>query len=89
MSKFPNIVAYSVPGANYTGKPKKMFPHGFTARYQVLGNIDKLVSIVYYCGKRGYKFSYKEIERLGIKGFDITISLGSQRQFTYFKKRFN
>jgi hypothetical protein len=89
MSKFPNIVAYSVPGANYTGKPKKMFPHGVTARYQVLGNIDKLVSIVYYCGKRGYKFYYKEIERLGIKGFDITISLGSQRQFTYFKKRFD
>ena len=88
MSKFPNIIAYPVPGADYTGKPKKMFPHGFTVRYQVLGNTDKLVSIVYYCGKRGYKFYYKEIEISEINGFDITISLGSQRQFTYFKKRF-
>jgi len=88
MSNFPNIVAYSVPGANYKGKSKKMFPHGFTARYQVLGNTDMLVSIVYYCGKRGYKFYYKEIEISKIKGFDITISLGSKRQYTYFKKRF-
>lgn len=85
---FPNMVSVTIPAPSYKGKSKKMFPHGLSMRYQMLGNVDKLLSIVYYCGKRGYKFFYDEIEIGGIKGFRITISLGSQRQVTYLRKRF-
>ena len=85
---FPEIVSYNIPGADYTGKSKKMFPHGLEARFKVLDDIDKFLSIVYYCGRKGYKFSYEEIEVSGIKGFGISISVRTKRQSTYLRKRF-
>lgn len=86
---FPELITYSVPGADYTGKPKKMFPYGLEARFKVLNNIDKFLGIVYYCGRKGYKFSYEEIDVCGVKGFGITISVRTKRQSTYLKKRFD
>jgi hypothetical protein len=69
-------------------KSKKMFPNGFEGRYKILGDINKFVSIIYYLGKRGYRFNFEEFKMGDTQGFDIIISFGSQRQFTYFKKKF-
>lgn len=88
MSKFPEIIAYSIPAPSYKGKPKKMFPYGFEGRIVCLGDINKFVSIVYYCGRRGYKLNVKPYDLGGVGGYDITVSFGSKRQYTYFKKKF-
>jgi hypothetical protein len=70
------------------GKSMNIFPHGFVSKYTVVEDSHKLLSIVYYLGKRGYKFSFEIYHISGVKGHTLTIFFKTKRQYTYFKKRF-
>jgi len=85
---FPNMIGISIPAPSYKGKSRKMFPHAMEVGFQILNDTNKFVSIVYYCGKRGYKFNYEDIEVGGIKGFRMNILVNTKRQITYLKKKF-
>lgn len=86
---FPNLMAYPIPAPIYPkNRSKKMFPHGFIGKYNIVGDTIKLISIVYYLGRRGYKFEYDEYNIGGVDGHSLTIHFRSKRQYTYFKKRF-
>jgi hypothetical protein len=63
-------------------------PDPVICMYSVMNKPHLFACIMYYCGRKGYKYYIEEDNFGRMPRINIKIILDTKRQYTYFKKRF-